>query len=182
VSLTFQWIDTKGRYRPKLTSTDQYAESADEYCERIQHLLPRFPTEVLTQWFYEHWAQIDDYAWLGFRRLQFDRILWTSEEVMCSGIKDDQSVQVDHRHYENGVTGQRIERIASHFRSHGTWPVAPVFLANPGADIVRPDGLNLTSPYHLLEGHHRAGLFWSFLDQGVLRIEHEVWVANLVDA
>jgi hypothetical protein len=44
---------------------------------------------------------------------------------------------------------------------------------------VRPDGWRLTCPFHLLEGHHRCGLFWSFFAQGSLRSSHDVWIARI---
>jgi hypothetical protein len=182
VATIFTWIDTEGRYRPKLGAGTTYAETSEEYCERMNELLPRFPAPVLTQWFYEHWGDIDRYAWLNYGRLGFQKVSWTTTAVMSSGLRENHSVQVDMRHFEEGVTNPRIERIAAHFKAHGTWPVPPVLLANPDADVVRPDGFRLTSPYHLLEGHHRAGLFCSFFGRGVLGPDHEVWVATLTDA
>lgn len=159
--------------------TDKYAETADEYCARMQDLLPRFPADVLKQWFYDHWSDIDNYAWLDFTRLGFTKHRWQSQEVMGSGIQDNESIRIDHQHYEAGLIHFHGDRMVDYFRSHGTWPVSPVFLANPSADIVRPDGFELTAPYHLLEGHHRAGYFWSFFESNALQHVHKVWVAAL---
>lgn len=179
---TFSWVDTRGRYRPRLAPRDEYAESLEDYCQRMGSLLPTFPGEVLAQWFYDHWTQIEDYAWLGFEKLRFERALWKADDVLSSGIKDNRSIRTDQHHFETGVTNPRIQRIAEHFRVHGTWPVAPIFLANPGATIVRPDGWRLTSPYHVLEEHHRAALFSSFASCGAVKAEHVVWVATVADA
>ncbi len=178
----FAWIDTKGRYEPRLTSRHEYAESAEEYCQRMGSLLPAFPGSVLTQWFYDHWAQIDGYAWLRFETLGFERMLWSVDDALSSGIKDNRVVRTDQCHFETGVTTTRIQRIAAYFKAHGTWPVPPVFLANKEGTIVRPDGFRLTSPYHVLEGHHRAALFCAFAGRGAVTAEHEVWVATVADA
>ncbi len=173
------WISTDDRYCPILKPSGHLAETVEEYCERMWTLLPRFPPEVLSQWFYDHWSQIDQYAWLDYSSLRFALEDWTSDQVMGSGIQDNASIQIDRRHFHEGVTNEDIERIARHFGSQGTWPVPPVFLANHEATIVRPDGWKLTSPFHLLEGHHRCGLFWHFFDQEALCGAHDVWVARI---
>jgi hypothetical protein len=148
----------------------------------MRPLLPNFPAEVLSQWFFDHWSQIDDYAWLGFDRLRFDRREWTSEQIMQSGIQENDSIQIDHRHFEKGILAPRIERIACFFDANGTWPVPPIFLDNTDNDITRPDGWRLTTPYHLLEGSHRAAIFWTYHSRGALVSSHFLWVSTLEDA
>ena len=177
----FKWINTENRFRPFLTLTDVLTESADDYCARMKDLLPRFPSQVLEQWFYEHWASIHHYAWLGFERLSFEKQTWSSIEVMRSGIQNNTSIQTDHRHFEDGVRNPNIDRMADFFVSNSTWPVPPIFLSNLAGEIARPDGWQLTAPFHLLEGSHRAGLFWSFSERHELVDEHLVWVATLND-
>jgi len=179
--MEFRWIDTENRFRPFLTPTELLVESVADYCARMTGLLPRFPPQVLEQWFYEHWASIDHYAWLDFERLSFEKQTWSSIEVMRSGIRNNASIQVDHRHFEDGVRNPNIDRMADFFVSNGTWPVPPIFLSNLGGEIARPDGWRLTVPFHLLEGSHRAGLFWSFFERHALADEHLVWVATLDD-
>jgi len=177
----FKWIDTDNRFRPFLKPMELLAESADEYCARMKDPLPRFPLQVLEQWFYRHWPFINTYAWLGFERLSFKKLTWSSIEVMRSGIRNNTSIQIDHRNFEEGVSNLNIDRIADFFVSNGTWPVPPIFLSNLGGKIARPDGWRLTIPFHLLEGSHRAGLFWSFFEKRALAVVHLVWVATLDD-
>jgi hypothetical protein len=179
--MEFRWIDTKNRFRPFLSPTDLLEESKDEYCARMKDLLPRFPPQVLKQWFYRHWTLIDTYAWLGFERLSFEKHKWSSIEVMRSGIQDNESIQNDYHNFEEGVSNLNIDRIADFFVLNGTWPVPPIFLSNLAGEITYPNGLRLTAPYHLLEGSHRAGLFWSFFERRKLVDEHLVWVATLDD-
>lgn len=177
----FKRINTENRFRPFLTPTDVLTESADDYCARMKDLLPRFPSQVLEQWFYRHWLGINTYAWLGFERLSFEKLTWSSIEVIHSGIQNNESIQIDHRNFEAGVSNPNINRIADFFVSNGTWPVPPIFLSNLGGEIARPNGGRLTVPFHLLEGSHRAGLFWSFFERRTLVDEHLVWVATLDD-
>jgi len=177
--MKFSWIDTGNHFLPKLTPSERYAETAAEYCSRMATFLPNFPAEVITQWFYEHWGQIDEYAWLDYSTLKFTKEDWNSEKIMDSGIQKNRAVQIDHQHFEDHITHEGIERISRHFQSRGTWPVPPVFLENLAKNIKRPDGWVLTSPFYLLEGHHRCGLFWSFFGQNALRKTHYVWVARI---
>lgn len=179
--MEFKWIDTENRFRPFLAPTDLLVESAADYCVRMKGLLPRFPPQVLEQWFYEHWASIDHYAWLGFERLSFEKLTWSTGDVMRSGIRGNKSIQVDHRHFDDGVVNLNIDRLTEFFESKSTWPVPPIFLSNIGGEIARPDGWRLTVPFHLLEGYHRAGLFWSFFEKRALAVVHLVWVATLDD-
>src|SRR3989304_2895075 len=96
------WIDTKKVYRPYLDDSNNSVESSEQYCDRIQKLLPNFPKEVLKQWFFEHWGQIDDYAWLEFSSLRFKQETWLTDMVLNSGIKNNPSVQIDLKHYKDG--------------------------------------------------------------------------------
>lgn len=154
-------------------------ESSIKYGNRIRKFLPKFPQEVLEQWFYEHWSQIDDYAWLEYELLEFEKMLWTAKDVIESGIKDNQTVQIDHRHFENGHRYQRQERIIDHFELTGTWPIAPIFLENIHGKIKFPDGRLCTSPYHLIEGHHRAAIFWGYYDRKKVKSQHYAWIARI---
>ena len=40
--------------------------------------------------------------------------------------------------------------------ANGTWPV-PIMIIENTIALARPDGLQLGSPFHLMEGHHRLG-------------------------
>lgn len=171
-----EWLYTQGRYRPLLDKSDKHVETIDQYYARINPLLPNFPKEVLEQWFYRHWSQIDDYAWLEYDSWQFEQVSWTAEQVINSGIKENSTIGVDFRHFQEGVRYPRQLSIVEYFESNGTWPVAPIFFENISGEISRPDGYKLTAPYHLIEGHHRAAIFRVFYDRKALNDKHQVWV------
>ena len=62
----------KDMYFPKRSSSDEYLETVEGYRERMQRILPNFPEDVISQWFYRHCRQdIDNYAWLNYPTLQF---------------------------------------------------------------------------------------------------------------
>ena len=175
----FAWVQTSDRFKPKLNRSDDYEETAEHYCRRMRSILPNFPDEILSQWFYRHWSGTDDYAWLGYDRLRFKNQQWSSHDIMSSGIQISEAIQIDHSHHENGIGADREVSIQRYFDTCRTWPVPPVFLANPHGNIVRPDGFRLTHPYHVLDGNHRAAIFWSYYDSGALANDHLVWIAHL---
>jgi len=174
-----EWPDVVEHLRPRSSANGECTESESSYSRRVQEILPSSPMEVIVQWFYEHWEDISRYAWLGFSRFRFVNQLWSSQAVVESGIRENPSVRIDHRHYLKGNTSTRITRIVDFFQQHGTWPVRPVFLENQTDNLVHANGHRLTCPYHLLEGHHRAALFWAFHDEGKPQPEHGVWVASI---
>jgi len=171
-------MDIRQHYGPKLSKSDSCLESREEYARRAQRLLPHFPEEVLSQWFYDHWPQIDDYAWLEYPMLRFVKAIWSSNQVMESGIERNSSILIDKKNFEDGVVSDPIQRIAGSFETAGTWPVSPIFLANLRGDQSFPNGYRCTSPYHLIEGHHRAAIFMVFFERGALVQTHQVWVAT----
>ena len=114
--------------------------------------------------------------------LRFEKQTWSSDDVSASGLHENESVTIDRRHYENGVLALNTERIEEHFQQHGTWPGAPIFLANLHRRYRFPGGRLCTSPYHLVEGHHRAAIFLSLHSRGEVDATHEVWVISGTDA
>jgi len=52
--MEFSWIDTHDLYQPILNPSGSLAETVEDYCVRIGSLLPNFPHQVLSQWFFDH--------------------------------------------------------------------------------------------------------------------------------
>lgn len=168
-------------YFPKRSSSDEYLETVDEYCTRMKNVLPNFPDEVLSQWFYRHCRlDIDDYAWLNYSTLKFNKEEWTSEKILSAGVKDNERVQINKKQFEAGDKTLRKERIESYFTLHHTWPIAPILLHNPNDDMSLPNGCTCTSPYHLIDGNNRLGIFLSLFDNCSIDKHqmHFVWIAT----
>ena len=93
-------IQAKDIYFPKRSLSDAYLESVEEYCKRMKKILPNFPAEVLSQWFYRHTKlDINDYAWLDYRTITFFKEEWSSDLILSSGITNNKTVQIDKRKY-----------------------------------------------------------------------------------
>jgi len=168
-------------YLPKRSSSDEYLETIDEYCKRMKDMLPNFPDEVLSQWFYKHHRlDIDDYAWIDYSTLQFKKEEWGSEKIFSSGIKDNERVQINKKQFEMGDKTLRKDEIENYFTQHHTWPIAPILLHNPNDDMSLPNGYKCTSPYHPIDGNHRLGVFISLFENSLIDKEktHFVWIAK----
>ncbi|MCD4782180.1 MAG: hypothetical protein K8S27_16770 [Candidatus Omnitrophica bacterium] len=174
-------MQAKNIYFPKRSSTDEYLENEKEYCEKMKKILPNFPEEVLLQWFYRHCRQdIDDYAWLDYPTLQFEKEKWNSGKISLSGIQKNEKVQINKAHFESGIKAKHTDDIKKHFEEQFTWPIAPILLYNPDNNMSLLNGYRLTSPYHPLDGNHRLGIFISFFENSIISKErmHFVWIAK----
>lgn len=168
-------------YLPKRSSLDVDLETIDEYCKRMKGILPNFPDEVLSQWFYRHHRlDIDDYAWIDYPTLQFKKEEWSSEKIFSSGVKNNERVQINKKQFEMGVKTPHTDEIKNNFTQHNTWPIAPILLYNPNDDMYLPNGYKCTSPYHPIDGNHRLGIFISLFENSLIDKEktHFVWIAR----
>src|SRR4026207_2245892 len=108
--------------------TDLVVESTHDYATRMQcSLLPRWPQEVLIEWFHRHARHIWQYAFLGFENLEFQLERWPAgripgREAFAREFRDDlRSVQ------QRADGGQWIAR---YMLEHGTWNTPIILLRN----------------------------------------------------
>ena len=64
--------------------------------------------------------------------------------------------------------------------TNGTWPESIVVIRND-VELIRPDGLALAKPYHLMEGHHRLGYLKALVEHPEWEPapEHGVWTVRV---
>lgn len=115
-----KWIYTNGLYEPKVNNIGEYLESVDEYFLRMRSVLPNFPKEVLIQWFYEHWNDIDNFAWLNFEKLNFECARWSASEILSSGTADHEVIKTYQLNYEKVTCSVRMKSLSSFFNCYGT--------------------------------------------------------------
>lgn len=166
-------------YLPRVNSRGRRIESADHYLERARDLLPNFPPDVLRQRFYDHWSDIDRFAWLNFVSLSFMREKWTTDRLLSCGAERHQNVLIYQRDFESGTPSLRSRRIARYMSEHGTWPIAPLLIENLAGKLAYPHGTKLQTPFHPIEGQHRFAVFLSFAKKGLVCAEHEIWRISL---
>jgi hypothetical protein len=163
------------RFFPVVGDAGKPVEPRETYFARMRAVLPNVPTEVLGQWLYEHWSDVGRYDWLDFPTLQFNRETWTTTQILESGIDQHPLIGLYKRHFEEGVKVKRSSRIASFMRTHRTWPVPPILVANEHSRLKWPDGAPFLSPFHPIEGQHRIAVFLSFAHSGRVAPTHVVW-------
>lgn len=146
----------------------------------MKGLLPHFPPDVLVQWFYDHWGQIDGYSWLDYRRLRFREEHWPTAAIPFSTENGDTAYEGYARYFRGQRDSPRMNRLAEYIASAGTWPVAPIFLWNGSGEYVFPNGYRCVRPYHLLEGSHRVAVMSVLKDERPLRDRHRVWIAEVL--
>jgi hypothetical protein len=61
----------------------------------------------------------------------------------------------------------------------GTWPMRILVVENT-SQLQMPNGVQLASPYHLMEGHHRFGYLRALRDdhRWTPQAEHDIWLVR----
>lgn len=143
---------------PKRNNLSDPIESSSEYASRAQQLLPNFPEQVLSQWFLEHEGVIGEHAGLGYPRLQFELAQLGSDELSLPCLAQHPTIVQYRDHFLRGVQSTRMNSLARYICENGTWPVPPLIFDNPDGRFVAAWGLKYSTPYDLLEGHHRMAV------------------------
>lgn len=131
--------------RPHTDEQDQPTESPAQYCDRVRAVLPNFPDEVICQFFYDHDSNVEHHAWLNYSSVSFQSSLFSQAQLQLPCFSAHPAITQYAEHFVNGNTSKRMSDIAAHFKTSGTWPVAPIVLANPDSELctvsVRPPHL-----------------------------------------
>ena len=135
------------RYQPR---TDEESgiplEGVAEYVIRMRSgLLPNWPEELLREWLYKHFGDMEDYAFLGFEQFSFERELWDlsrlpgreafRNERLCDGFQD--------------ILEERAEQndwLARFMMAEGTWNTPIVLLENRGGGPQRSESTRISIP------------------------------------
>ena len=119
-------------YLPNRSPSGDIEESSDDYCERMQLILPNIPSEICANWFYKHHRiDINNYAWINYPTVRFQKEKWLTEEVINSRISKNDTVKINKSHYESGFKELRAKRIENYLKKYQTWPEQPILLYNP---------------------------------------------------
>jgi hypothetical protein len=174
------------RYYPALDPSGKPIETALEYVQRMQDsLLPNMPPNVLENWFYRHFANLRDYAWLDYSTLQFNQepVEWVTDEVPIQncGVLDviERYATAFERRSGSYYNLFHNPWLENYMEEHGTWPQPVIFFDNYDGLIPQYDeSVPIGKPYHLLEGHRRLAYFWILKRRNALIDRHQVWVAT----
>jgi hypothetical protein len=161
---------------PVRNDLDDPVEPPSIYARRVQSLLPNFPEQVITQWFYEHEGVIEQRAGLDYSSLQFEEVAFGERELQLPCLAEHETVVQYRNHFLGFNTSRRMQRLADYIQAHGTWPVAPIVLNNSDGQFVESWGFKYSVPYDLLEGHHRMAVLYALGKHK--RGQHLVWLVT----
>ncbi|WP_172249980.1 hypothetical protein [Saccharibacillus deserti] len=156
-----------------------YKEPFAKYRHRAKQLLPHFPDCVLEHWIYRHYSDIDDYSFLDFRKMRFEKEFWDKDKIYSdvNSYRDNELL--------DGLGYQLYERydpswLQKHMLEHSTWPVPIIVFKNQDRKRGR-DGEAMGTPFHLIEGHLRMNYFREIYRREKERLldSHPVWKVTL---
>ncbi|RXT08925.1 hypothetical protein [Ammoniphilus sp. CFH 90114] len=115
-------------------------EPFEEYKKRAAPLLPNFPECALKNWIYRHYADIDNYSFLGFEKMHFKEELWSKDDIynyiksFYPDLIDSLGYQIYARHDKSWLQKYMLK--------HKTWNAPIIVYQNTS----HPD---IGKPYHL---------------------------------
>jgi hypothetical protein len=141
-------------------------------------ILPHFPADVLGQWFFDHWMQIEDNAWLDLPSLRFAKVGWATSDIPLENFGHEELLANRLRYCERQEhLPDRFSRLLHYMASSGTWPRPIVVLDTETPLTERPQWLS-PGRYHLLEGHNRVAAFRYLRKSLHLQPLHLVWLVS----
>ncbi len=166
---------------PKDLAPGRY-ESEGDYLDRVRGHFPGTPDEVLAQWHYRHWPELDSLcSWLPLRSLAYKLTTLTRERVLALRSRMD-----IHESRDGGYWGQSLlepgschyrHPIAEPTRQKGTFGQRVILLDPAGIEL--PDDFPPGDEVYLLEGHMRLCFLKALILDRDLRGDHEAWLASL---
>ncbi|MCM3273991.1 hypothetical protein [Paenibacillus elgii] len=148
-------------------------EPFNDYLKRVGYLLPNIPECVFENWIYRHYSDIDDYSFLDFRKMQFEKVTWHKDKVYTEVNSYDDNHLINslgYQIYENSY----LAWLQRYMIENSTWPVPIIVFENNTHS-------NMGKPYHLLEGHLRTNYFRTIYKQEKERLleYHSVWKVTI---
>lgn len=158
---------------------DFNSESLPDYLSRVRPLVPRYPDCVLEQWLHRHWTCVrSQWAWLGLPGLQFREETWPVERINTLPYSNKKNIDGWTEQFKTDPRFQS-SYLGKYMLENGTWP-APIIVILNELGLKMPNGFPLSSPYDLLEGHHRLAYLRAMHESGVASLQgtHDIWIAE----
>lgn len=173
-----QLYPTTLKYQPHRDEDWRVVEAALPYAERMRSgPLASWPQEVLVEWLHRHANNMEDYAFLGFERLRFERVTWPTDRIPGAAAFRDEQFCSNFQNVEERAAYSRHDWLAHYMLQEGTWNT-PIILLDSMTVADAGHGARLKTPFHLLEGHRRLAFLQGLIRLGKARPEHVVWLAQ----
>jgi hypothetical protein len=166
------------KYQPHRDKDWHVVEGALAYAKRMRAgLLPNWPEEVLVEWLHRHCSHMEDYAFLGFEHLQFERVTWPTDLIPGAAAFRDEKFCSNFQNVEERAASNKRDWLAHYMLREGTWNT-PIVLFDSSSDVDRPYGARIKTPLHLLEGHRRLAFLQGLKRLGLAKPEHTIWLVQ----
>lgn len=145
-------------------------EPFEIYYQRVGHYLPNVPECPFEQWIYKQYSDIDDYAFLDFRKMKFEKEIWSKDKIFNEINSYGDNHRIDSHGfqiYNNRFNGVWLKK---YMIENLTWPVPIIAFENHSHE-------KMGKPFHLLEGHTRLNYFRAIYrkEKEKLLDNHFVW-------
>jgi len=169
-----------GPYQPlRDPETWNVNESEEDYITRMTPILHDWPEELLREWLYRHAGDQDEYEFLDFQTLRFQREEWPIHKIPGKeAFQDESFCESFSKTFEERVAIEPEDWLARYMKANGTWSTPIVLLDNRHGEISAPPGKVLRQPYHLLEGHRRLSFLVALREAGEAKPTHAIWLAT----
>jgi hypothetical protein len=171
------------KFLPFIDKNNEVIEDAKEYAARIKNSsLPNFPEEILMEWFHRQDNTIEEYSFLDFENLQFERETWDIKDIPGREAYRFES-DFDHfiKEFNHWLATKAKDNWLAHYMyNHGTWNSPIILIENHDGELSFPNQDYLNQPYHLLEGHHRRSYLSRLNDLGKAKAKHDVFIARKI--
>jgi hypothetical protein len=165
---------TTMQYQPHRDADGRVIEPASEYVLRMQNTFLRdWPAEVLREWLHRHADFMEDYAFLGFEKLHFEKVEWKLNQLPGREAFRDETFCDNFQNIEMRAADNQHDWLAHFMLKEGTWNTPIILLENSSSKQ------ELKAPYHLLEGHRRLSFLQGLKRLGKANPAHSLWIVRV---
>ena len=167
---------------------DDLVECFAEYKKRVGRVLPKFPVQVLQNWFYEHWVQAGEFIEYPLQKLSF-RFKYVSYCELLAFAEEDRSPtqknleQLRSSSYQRDMAANpdwSMARLKEYQLIHGTWPVPPIVMDTLSLGSTKSVlGCPCLEPLHLIEGRRRVAVAIHYSEKAPVNGSYKVWLATM---
>ncbi|MDG0875183.1 hypothetical protein L5D93_23275 [Paenibacillus thiaminolyticus] len=100
-----------------------------EFYRRVGNLLPNVPKCVFENWIYRHYSDIDDYAFLDFRKMRFEKELWVKDAIYNNVNSYEDNRLIDSLGYQIYERNNHTW-LQKYMLQYSTWPVPIIVYEN----------------------------------------------------
>jgi hypothetical protein len=166
------------KYQPHRDEDWRIVEDGSAYAERMRSgPLPNWPEEVLVEWLHRHASHLEDYAFLVFEHLQFERVTWPTNLIPGAAAFRDERFCNNFQNVEERAAYNEHDWLAHYMLRKGTWNT-PIILFDSSSVADGSYGAKLKTPLHLLEGHRRLAFLQGLKRLGKAKPEHTIWLVR----